>query len=427
MTCVTSAAQDRRKSTWRIDVSPLRNNPQYRLLWTSSTITGFGSLFTYVALPYQVKQLTDSYLAVGLLAVLEIAPLIIFGLYGGVLADARDRRTIAIITEVLFLTSVLFLAVNAHLEQPMLWPIYVLALVMASLDGIQRPSLDAIIPRVVPREQMAAASALSGLTRNANFILGTSLGGIVVTSMSAEASYAIDSLTFLVSAIIIVRLPKIPPTNEHQKPTLKAVSEGATYAWSRKDLLGSYLIDTTAMVFAFPNALFPFLADSFNSQSALGLLYCAGSVGALIASATSGWTSRINRHGLGIIWAAGIWGVGIAIVGLGNSLPVALIGLAIAGGADMVSVIFRNLLWNATIPDHLRGRLASIELLSYSVGPQLGQMRASFSAQFFGLRKAFISGGILCVVAVLACANSLPALKKYDARTSEFVIGEKNN
>ena len=415
---------EKKKSSWRIDLSPLKNNPQYLLLWTSSTISGFGSFFTYVALPYQVKQLTDSYVAVGLLGALEIIPLIIFGLYGGVLADARDRRSIAIFTEVAFFASVLLLAINAHLNKPQLWPIYILALVMASLDGIQRPSLDAIIPRVVPRDQLAAASALSGLTRNATFIFGTALGGIVVTSMSATTSYLVDSLTFLISAAIIFRLPKIPSTNENQKPTFKAITEGASYAWSRKDLLGSYLIDTTAMVFAFPNALFPFLAEDFHSQSALGLLYCAGAVGALIASATSGWTQRIHRHGLGIIWSATIWGIGIAIVGLGNSLPIALLGLAIAGGADMVSVIFRNLLWNATIPDHLRGRLASIELLSYSVGPQLGQMRASFSAQLFGLRKAFISGGILCVVAVLACANSLPALKKYDAHTSELVIKE---
>ncbi|MCX6404897.1 MAG: MFS transporter [Actinobacteria bacterium] len=423
---MTSEPQEKQKSSWRVDLSPLKINPQYRLLWTSSTISGFGSFFTYVALPFQVKQLTGSYVAVGLLGALEIIPLIIFGLYGGVLADARDRRSIAIFTEISFFLSVLLLAVNAHLHKPMLWPIYVLALVMASLDGIQRPSLDAIIPRVVPRDQMAAASALSGLTRNATFIFGTSLGGIVVTSLSPTSSYAIDSLTFLISAAIIFRLPKVPPTNENQKPTIKAITEGASYAWSRKDLLGSYLIDTTAMVFAFPNALFPFLAESFHSQSALGLLYCAGAVGALIASATSGWTRRIHRHGLGIIWSATAWGVGIAIVGLGNSLPIALLGLAIAGGADMISVIFRHQLWNATIPDHLRGRLASIELLSYSVGPQLGQMRASFSAQMFGLRKAFISGGILCVVAVLACANSLPALKKYDARTSEFVLEEKN-
>ena len=415
----------RQPSRWRIDISPLKTNRNYRFLWASSTISGFGSMFTYVALPFQVQQLTHSYVAVGLLGVLEIAPLIIFGLYGGVLADARDRRTIAIFTEVTFFVSVLLLALNAHAHNPMLWPIYVIALVMASLDGIQRPSLDAITPRVVSRDQLAAASALGGLTRNANFILGTSLGGILVTQVGTTSSYLIDAMTFLVSALIISRLPKIPPTNEHQKPTLSAITEGAAYAWSRKDLLGSYLIDTTAMVFAFPNALFPFLAESFHSPSSLGLLYSSGAVGGLIATATSGWTSRIHRHGMGIVWSAAAWGVGIAIVGIGNSLTWALIGLAIAGGADMISVIFRSLLWNATIPDHLRGRLASIELLSYSVGPQLGQIRASVSAQLFGLRRAFISGGIICVVAVLACANSLPALKKFDARTSEFIIDNK--
>jgi MFS family permease len=423
---MTDAPDKAKKSNWRIDISPLKTNRNFRLLWSSATISGFGSLFTYVALPFQVQQLTHSYVAVGLLGALEIVPLIIFGLYGGVLADARDRRAIAIATELTFFICLVVLALNSPLGKPLLWPIYVIALVMASLDGIQRPSLDAITPRIVERDQLAAASALGGLTRNANFILGTSFGGILVTQAGPTWSYVIDSFTFLISAIFISRLPKIPPTNEHQKPTFAAIREGAAYAWSRKDLLGSYLIDTTAMVFAFPNALFPFLAESFHAKSSLGLLYCAGAVGAFIVSATSGWTKRISRHGMGIIWSAAVWGIGIAIVGIGNSLPIALLGLAIAGGADMTSVIFRNLLWNATIPDHLRGRLASIELLSYSVGPQLGQMRASFSAQMFGLRKAFVSGGILCVVAVLACANSLPALKKFDATTSEFIIDQKN-
>ena len=409
-------------SKWRIDLTPLKVNPNYRLLWASSSISGIGSMFTYVALPFQIQQLTNSYVAVGVLGLIEIIPLIIFGLYGGVLSDSKDRRTIAIATELTFAVCVLLLAINATLSHPQIWPIYLLALVMASLDGIQRPSLDAITPRVVPRDQLAAASALGGLTRNATLIVGTAISGLVVTQVNISLAYLVDVCTFLVSAAFVFRLPKIPPTQEHQKPSIQAISEGAAYAWSRKDLLGSYLIDTTAMIFAFPNALFPFMAQAYHSPSALGLLYSAGAVGGVIATATSGWTNRINRYGLGLIWAATFWGVGIAIVGLGNSLPVALIGLAIAGGADMISGIFRNLLWNSTIPDHLRGRLASIELLSYSIGPQMGQMRASISANYFGLRRALISGGVLCVVGVLTCANSLPALKKFDVRSSEFVI-----
>ncbi|MBU6348184.1 MAG: MFS transporter [Actinomycetales bacterium] len=421
-----SDQQTRASARWRIDVTPLKVNKNFRWLWASSTISGLGSMFTYVALPYQIQQLTNSYVAVGVLGLVEIMPLIIFGLYGGVLSDARDRRSIAIITELSFALCVLLLALNASLTKPHLWPIYVLALVMASLDGIQRPSLDAITPRIVPREQLASASALGGLTRNATLIFGTAISGIVVTQINISLAYFFDALTFLLSIACVLKLPKIPPTNEHQKPSLKAIVEGASYAWSRKDLLGSYLIDTTAMVFAFPNALFPFMAQAYKSPSALGLLYSAGAIGGIIATATSGWTSRINRHGMGIIWAAAVWGVGIAIVGVGNSLPAALIGLAIAGGADMISVIFRSLLWNSTIPDHLRGRLASIELLSYSIGPQLGQMRASVSARFFGLQRALVSGGVLCVIAVLACANSLPALKKYDANTSEFLINNND-
>ena len=248
-------------------------------------------------------------------------------------------------------------------------------------------------------------------------MFGTALAGVLITQIGFTRSYLIDVASFIISIMLLMRLPKIAATHDdadQQKP-LQAIAEGTRYAWSRKDLLGTYLIDTAAMLFAYPVALFPFLADSLDSPQSLGLLYSAGAVGAALATLTSGWTVRIKRHGVAVVVAASVWGLGIAIVGIVDTLPMVLVGLAIAGAADMVSGLFRSLIWNTSIPDHLRGRMAGIEMLSYSIGPQIGQVRASVSADLFGLKRAFISGGVLCVLSVNAFASVLPALRKYSA------------
>ncbi len=368
-----------------------------------------------------MKELTNSYVAVGLLGVVGIAPLIIFGLYGGALADAFDRRRMAIITELGLAACVLVLALNTVSSHPQTWVLYVGTMVMASFDGLQRPSLDAITPRVVAREDLAAASALKSLTGNGALIIGTSVGGLLIVNFGLTTAYFIDVASYLISVLFVLTLPAIRPDTPLERVNLSAIAEGASYAWSRKDLLGTYLVDTAAMIFAFPNALFPFLADNLNHPSSLGLLYCAGSIGALITTATSGWTTHINRQGLAIALSAIVWGLGIAAVGLSNSLPVVLIALAVAGGADMLSAQFRQIMWNSTIPDNVRGRMAGIELLSYSIGPQLGEARAGISAQHIGLKKAFISGGVLCVVTVVALTQLMPKFRNFDRRTSEHI------
>ncbi len=407
-------------SSLRIDVSPLRQLPAFRNLWFSSLITRFGSMITYVAAPYQIKELTGSYLAVGLVGVLEIIPLVIFGLYGGTLADRIDRRRIILVTEFGLMASVLLLALNSRLSSPQTWIIYVVAMLVASFDGLQSPSLNSIVPRIVPVEKLAASSALMSLTRNLGFIFGTMLGGFLVARVGFSTSYLIDAATFGLSLVFLWFLPTVSPDQTLRENPISAIVESAQYAWSRKDLLGTYLIDTAAMIFAYPVALFPFLADELDSPQSLGLLYAAGAVGAAIAGLTSGWTARVTRHGMAVVYSAMVWGLGIAFVGVSDTLPMALLGLTIAGAADMVSGLFRSVIWNTTIPDHLRGRMAGIEMLSYSIGPQLGQVRSSFSAQLFGLQKAFVSGGLLCTAVVGLCATTLPSLRNY--RSSDQIV-----
>jgi len=330
----------------------------------------------------------------------------------------------AIATEATMGVLVTVLLINALLPHPHIWVIYVVAMVLAAADGLQRPSIEAMVPRVVAHDQMAAASALTSIRWTLGTVLGPAIGGILISAFGVWSAYAIDVVTFVISVVILLRLPSIRAAAE-ASASLRHVIQGLKYAASRRDLLGTYAVDLIAMIFAFPYALFPFLAIELGAPWALGLLYSAGAVGALVVTATSGWTKSVHRHGRAVCIAAVAWGVGIALAGLTTNIWVVLVFLAFAGGADMISAIFRGAMWNQTIPDEVRGRMAGIEMLSYSIGPLLGQVRSSTAASLLSLRGSFISGGIMCVAGVGIAAACLPALWKYDDRTSVDAVRER--
>jgi len=415
-----------------MDLTPLRTSADFRAVFTAGMITSIGSMVTYVALPFQVAQLTDSYLAVGLIGLVEVIPLVVFGLYGGALADAVDRRVMVLVTELAAALILGALLVNSLLPEPQLWVLYVAAMLLAANGGLQRPSLDAITPRVVPHDLLAAAGALNTLRWNLGSIAGPAIGGLLLASGGAATAYAIDLISFVASIAILWRVSPIRPIRDARKrPSLAPILEGIRYAVSRRDLLGTYLVDLAAMIFAFPYALFPFLATQLDATWALGLLYAAGSVGGVAVTVTSGWVSRVHRHGRAIVIAAAAWGASIALVGVamgagGASLLLILVMLACAGGADMISGIFRGLMWNQTIPDQMRGRMAGIEMLSYSIGPLLGQVRASTMASVTSLRMSLAGGGVMCVIAVTAVAFTVPALWRYDARTDVHALRHRD-
>jgi MFS family permease len=410
-----------------IDFTPLKKYPDFRNLWTAGLISYLGSMITYVALPFQIKELTGSYLAVGLLGIVEITPLIIFGLYGGVLADSVDRKKLIWATEAGALLIVTGLLLNSLLAEPSLIAIYVAAGLFACVDGLQRPSMGAILPRLVSHEDLPSASNLLTLRWQIGFILGPTLGGIIFSTFSIEVGYGFDIATYLVSLIFLARVRNIPPSKEAEKPSLAALLEGVRYALSRKDLLATYLIDLAAMFFAMPTALFPFWAAELKANWALGLFYAAGITGSIIITLTSGWSRTYRYHGRAVIWAAIGWGAAIALAGVTNSLILVLICLAVAGASDQVSALFRTVIWNQTIPDNLRGRLAGIELLSYSVGPLAGQMRAASMAAAFSLSFSVTAGGIICVVAVVILALLIPEFRKYDVETNKYAVAEREN
>ena len=379
-------------------------------------------MVTYVAIPFQIKELTNSYVAVGIVVAIEIIPLILFGLYGGVLADYVDRKKMVWATEAAALVLSGILLLNSLSSDPKVWVIYVIAGLFASVDGLQRPSADAILPRIVGHQDLPAASALMSLRWQLGVIIGPTIGGIVISTVSISAGYGFDVFTFFISLLFLARVGSVPANPEAEKPSLRGLLDGIKYAFSRQDLTGTYLIDLAAMFFAMPTALYPFWADQLGAPWALGFLYAAVTVGSVVVTLTSGWIKTYRFHGRAIVWAAIGWGAAIALAGISNSLILVLFFLAIAGGADMISALFRGTIWNQTIPDNLRGRLAGIELLSYSIGPLAGQLRAASMAAATSLTFSVTAGGLICVFMVALLASFLPKFRKYDAETNEFAV-----
>ncbi len=398
-----------------MDLSPLRIR-DFRLLFGAAGVSSFGSMITYVTIPFQIKELTGDPLMVGLLGLCELAPLLLMAFVGGALADYMDRRKLVFWSEVGFALLTIILLVNALLGTPQIWILFVIAALAGAIDGIQRPAMDAIIPRLAPTEKMPAVAALNSLRWQAAQIGGPAIAGLLIANTNMATVYAIDLATFVISLVCLAFLRAVPPPEAADRPSVKSAVEGLRYAKSRPELLGTYLVDINAMFFAFPVALYPFLADRFGGPAVLGLFYAALSAGSLAVTLTSKWTGRVHRHGLAVLLAAGVWGVGIVIFGLSGWLWLALVGLFIAGAGDMVSGIFRAVIWNQTIPDFLRGRLAGIEMLSYLIGPQLGQTRAGLSARHLGSAGAVLWGGVFCVAGTVALAFVLPAFLRYDGR-----------
>jgi MFS family permease len=410
------------------DITPLRTSRDFRLVFASRTVTMFGSQASEVALLVQARQITGSAVAVGLLGAVELVPLAVFGLYGGALADRLDRRRLIRWCEAGLGCCAALLVINASLPRPRAWPLYLIAAVMMALAALQRPSLEASVPRIVARDQLTAAAALLSLSANASLIVGTTLGGLLATWPGPQAVYILDAVSFAVSLGFLRWLGPLPA------PVPAAAGGGAPgrgrltgpggllsglrYARGRPELIGSYLADLAAMTFAYPNALFPFIAAELHAPWSVGLMFAAPSAGALAASATSGWTGRVHRHGRAIALAAAAWGLAITGFGLAPDVGAALALLTAAGAADMVSGIFRGTLWNSTIPDSMRGRLAGVELLSYGLGPSAGQIRAGAVASVTTPRFSLWSGGLLCTGAVAVVCAALPGFVRYSARSA---------
>ncbi|MFF9646151.1 MFS transporter [Kitasatospora aureofaciens] len=411
-----TSGTDHPRSPLLPDTTPWRSSRDFRLIWTSGTITLLGSVFTMTAIPLQIADLTGSPLAVGAVGAVELVPTVLFGLYGGVLADRADRRTVALATEVALTVLSALLLANALIDTPAVWPLYLAAALAAAVQGLQQPSLEAMIPRLVPPDQLVAAGALLSLRWSIGGVAAPAAAGLLIATAGAPAAYLVDLGTFLLSIALLAHVRPVPSARDAGAPPLREFAEGARYVARRPDLLGTYLADLAATVFALPTALFPFLAEELDAPWALGLLYSASAAGSLVAAATGGWTGRVHRHGRLVLLSAALVGTATAAAAFAPGLWAVLLCLAVAGGSHWIGDTFRSAIWNRSIPDELRGRAAGLELLTGSAGPALGDLRAGGLAARQGIRAALRTGGLLCLGGSAVLAAALPALWRYDQR-----------
>ena len=411
----------------RIDVAPLHESRDFRLLFWAGTVFYLGGMVSYVAIPYQLYSITGSNLAVGLVGLVELGPLVVFGLYGGALADHVDRRRLLVWTGAAQAGLTGALALNAFRDQASVAVIFAVAALLSSASSMQRPSREALLPRTVRHDQLPAANALTSLGTNLGVLVGPAVGGLLVAYAGVGWCFVVDVSGLCVATAMFFAMAAYPHRAETVPPSLAGIGAGVRYALSRRDLLGTYLVDIAAMFLALPVVLFPALAaDVFGRPELLGLLYTAETVGSLVATVLSGWTARVHHHGRAIVVAAAAYGVCVALAGLAPNIWLVLAFLAFSGAADMISGVFRGTIWSQTIPEGMRGRLAGIEMLSYSVGPLGGQVRAGFTADLWSVRGAISSGGFACIAGVTLTALALRDFWGYDARTDEHAIAERH-
>jgi MFS family permease len=398
-----------------IDITPLKISRDYRLLFFGQLVSFFGSMMTFIVVPWQMYQLTQSSAMVGYIYLAEFVPMVCLAFVGGALADALDKRKMLRLTEVGQTMVTAILLGNSLLPNPQIWILFFAVALHAGFAAIQRPAFESFIQKIIPNELMSAVMALNSVRYSFGAIISPAIAGIIATQFSASVAYTIDLFTFIASLIAVFLIKAVPSPANADRPSWRSIKRGWNYAFSRQELVGTYSIDIAAMFFAMPQALYPALAIIYGEKY-VGFFPAALASGALLASLTSGWTKNVHKHGLLVTIAAVMWGVAIIFFGLSDSIIFALLSIGAAGFFDMISGIFRGAIWNQTIPNHLRGRLASIEMMSYLTGPMLGSAKMGIVAERFGVKTAIISGGILCVAAVGLTALFLPKFLAYDGR-----------
>jgi MFS family permease len=401
----------------RVDTRPLRHR-DFRNLWLGQAVSTLGAEIGTVAIPYQVYTLTHSTALVGLLGLASLIPLLVVPLIGGAIADALDRRTILLCTESgMTIVAGLFLA-NSLLPHPHVWLLFVLQSAAVAVFSLGRPAMSSLPPRLVPDDEVPAAIAIESVYESLSAVAGPAVGGLLIAAVGVPWTFGIDCATYGASLLVIWALPKLPPLEEAERPSVRSVVDGFRFLKGRQALIGIFAVDTNAMVFGMPSALFPaFALHTLHGDAAtVGYRYAAPYAGAFIGSLGSGWTSHVRRMGLGVTIAASVWGLAIAGFGLTTSLWPALVLLAIAGGADFFSAVLRSTILLRSTPDHLRGRLLGIEFTQVASAPSLGDLEAGVLASLTSLRFSIVSGGVLCVAGCVVTALVLPGFLRYDAR-----------
>ncbi|MEU2444683.1 MFS transporter [Streptomyces althioticus] len=406
---------------WRrfaMDTRPLRR-PAYRRLWASTVVTAVGSQLTAVAVPKQIYDITGSSAWVGAASLAGLLPLIVFALWGGAIADSMDRRRLLLLTNTgIAVTSLLFW-VQAFVGLESVWTLMLLLALQQAFWGLNAPARSASIARLVPADELPAANALGSTVMQTGQIAGPLLAGALIPVIGLAELYLIDALALCVTVWAVYRLPALPPLTAAKAGSagLRGVLEGFRYISGHAVLLLSFLADIVAMVLGMPRALFPQLASEtyapYGEGFALGLLFAAIPLGAVLGGLFSGTFSRARRHGWMVIGSVVVWGLAVAGFGLSGSLWLAVAFLALAGVADMVSMVFRGAILLSAATDEMRGRMQGVFTVVVAGGPRLADVLHGTAGSAFGPRTAVAGGGVLVVVVMLALAAAMPALRRY--------------
>jgi MFS family permease len=398
-----------------VDVTPLRESPRFRVLYAGHLLASVGRQITVVAVPYQLYIQTGSTLAVGALGLAQFIPLMVVSIVGGAVADAFDRRKLLVFGHLLLAVTAVGLVVNASLPEPAVWPLYALSALNAGLSAFNNPARMAAIPALLRRELIAPGFALNSTMHEVAAAVGPALAGLLIARYDLAVTYSIEAVVFVVAALIMVWLGPLRPEGGGRAMGMTSIREGFRYLKGQPLLQSGFLIDLNAMIFGMPHALFPALGtDVFGGDATtVGLLYAAPGVGALLAALTSGWVGSVSRRGRVVVVAVVVWGVAITIFGLISLLPLALLLLAVAGAADVVSAVMRNTILQLVVPDSLRGRLSAVHTAVVGGGPRLGDLEAGAVAALTSVRFSVVSGGLACIVGALAIARWMPQLWEY--------------
>jgi MFS family permease len=407
-----------------VDTRPLKI-PAYRRLWVSTAVTAIGSQLTAVAVPKQVFDLTGSSGFVGLTGAVALVPLLFFGLWGGAIADTVDRRRLLLVTNTGVAVTSAALWLQALLRVESVWLVLVLLGVNQAFFAVNMPTRSAIIARLVPVEILPSAIALGATVGQFGAVLGPMAAGALMPVLGLSTLYLLDTVALTVTLVAVWRLPALPPLNGlSRRAGLRDVIDGFRYLASQKILLASFLADIIAMVAGMPRALFPEMAertfgDPPGGGAALGWLYAAIPVGALVCGLASGWLSRISRHGVGVIIAVCVWGAAMAGFGLSHSLWLATAFLALGGMADFVSMVFRSAILQSATTDEMRGRLQGVFTVVVAGGPRIADVTHGWTAAGVGTAATATGGGLLAIVVVIAAVALIPAFWRYQAPVSE--------
>jgi MFS family permease len=397
-----------------VDVRPLRTSRDFRRLWFGTGISAIGSQITTVAIPFQVYDLTHSTVLVGLLGIAAFIPLVTVSIVAGAVADAVDRRRLLLFSDVALALVTAVLVVNALADEPSIPLLFLCEAASTAAYAFQRPARNALTPKLVSDDELLAAIAVEDVVFNLARVAGPALAGLLIATIGLPGAYAFDLATFAASLVAIWLLPRLPKIEGADRPSLRSIMDGLRLVRRSPPLLGIFTVDTVAMIFGMPSALFPAFAEELGGgPGTVGLLYAAPSAGALVTSLVSGWMTRVRRQGLGVCVAAGGWGIAIAAFGLAPNVPFALLMLAAAGGADFISAVLRSTILLQVTPDAMRGRLSGIELAQVAGTPAIGNLEAGIVASLVSLRFSIVSGGVLCVLGTAALAFALPAFRRY--------------